>query len=120
MLFGGTILMISAFYIVIGFHSTMSPAFVLTMGAEGIFISVAIAVLISYAISIREGCQNYAHSFLKYETGLRPWEKKFFKSCHPFEFEVGNFFSLTTRTFFLVIMSFVVENVINLLVASRK
>ena len=43
-------------------------------------------------------------------------EKEFVRSCRPIQVYIGDFFPITTSTFFLELMAFIDSNIVNLLV----
>jgi len=114
----GCILIITSIYSVVRlFHSI---GFIISAGVcpiIGTFTAATLKILIEMAARITE--TTVETQKLAFHPNCANWLRRddiqFFKSCRPFRWRVGSFFTLEKYSFILIMHSIVITTVINLL-----
>jgi hypothetical protein len=111
-----TVIILSV-YAIVRFHAVMHPLILFAFVTTGILAcSSVLKLAIQLAVDSTTCSQDIAALGMKSGRVLTKEDQRFFRSCRPLEWRIGDAFTLRTDTFRRIMHDIIIQAVINLLI----
>jgi len=109
------ILLITAIFAIIRFHDTLSPLVMVIFISIGIFSGIMLMLAIDFAVGVTTSSVKISQLASKSGLFFNRANVAFLRSCAPFQWKIGESFTLNEDTFIRIMDTVVIEGVMSLL-----